>query len=159
VPLDNWGHLWFELTRPAGGGPASWSIAQQSVYGPDGESRWMGGIAMNGDGDIALGYSISGTVFPGIRWTGRRAGDPPGTMGPEFSIKEGEGFQPSTSRRWGDYSAMTVDPSDDRTFWYTQQYITPANQWSTRVAAFLLNGIFADGFESGDTSVWDQTVN
>ena len=157
--LDDWGHLWFELTRSAVGGPVSWSIAQQSVYGPDAEHRWMGGIAMNGDGDIALGYSISGSVFPGIRWTGRRADDPVGTMGPEFSIKEGEGLQPSTSRRWGDYSAMTVDPADDRTFWYTQEYITPANQWSTRVAAFVVNGIFADGFESGDTSAWTVTAS
>lgn len=159
VALDNWGHLWFELSRPAGGLPDSWSIVQQDVYGPDADHRWMGAIAMNGSGDIALGYSVSGSVFPGIRWTGRRAGDPPGTMGPEFSIKEGEGFQPSTSRRWGDYSAMTVDPADDETFWYTQEYINPANQWGTWIAAFLVNGIFADGFESGDTGAWSQVAN
>lgn len=156
---DVWGELWFELTRDAGGASNSWTIAQQGNYSPDSENRWMGSIAMNGDGSIAMGYSVSGTVQPGIRWTSRSADDPPGTMGAEFSIKEGEGIQTSTSRRWGDYSAITVDPADDASFWYTTEYITSSNIWGTRIAAFTPNDIFRDGFESGNTSSWDQTAN
>jgi hypothetical protein len=155
---DIWGNLWYELSRPAGGAANSWSIAQEGNYSPDAENRWMGSIAMNANRDIALGYSISGTVQPGIRWTSRAVGNVAGTMGPEFSVKEGLGIQTSTSRRWGDYSAMTVDPSDDLTFWYTSEYITASNQWSTRVVAFFPDIFFADGFESGDTSAWSTTV-
>jgi hypothetical protein len=115
----------------------SWSIFQQGTYSPDSNGRWMGSIAMDGDGNMALGYSVSSSsVFPGIRYTGRLASDPLGTMPQgESTIINGTGSQ-TVTQRWGDYSAMSVDPADDCTFWYTQEYIPAGGNWRTRVASF-----------------------
>jgi hypothetical protein len=133
------GVRWYEL-RNAGG---DWSIYQQGTYSPDGANRWMAGIAMNGSGDIGLGYSVSSsTVYPSIRYTGRLEGDPLNqmTLG-ESTLIAGAGSQTSTRYRWGDYSMMAVDPVDDCTFWYTQEYYqtTSAAGWQTRIGAFRLS--------------------
>ena len=85
-----------------------------------------------------MGYSVSSAaMYPAIRYTGRLQSDPLGTMQAETSIIEGTGAQVG-SNRWGDYSAMAIDPVDDCTFWYTNEYI-PANgdyNWHTRIASF-----------------------
>jgi hypothetical protein len=130
---------WYELRRTTG----SWSIYQQGTYAPDANSRWMSSIAMNGSGDIALGYSVSGaSTFPSIRYTGRRDGDALGTMTiTEESIFSGTASQTGVER-WGDYSMMSVDPSDDNAFWYTQEYSAGGWDWRTRIAKF--------NFPSGD---------
>lgn len=138
--LDRAGVRWYEL-RNSGGG---WSIYQQGTYSPDGHHRWMGSAAMNGAGDIAAGFSLSSAaVYPSIAATGRLNGDPPGvfTQG-ELSIRAGGGAQIHTSGRWGDYSQLSVDPVDDCTFWYTQEYYagTSAASWQTRIGAFRLRG-------------------
>jgi hypothetical protein len=106
------GIRWYELRRSPGG---AWGIFQQGTYSPDSTHRWMGSVAMDRDGNIALGYSVSSdTVFPGIRRTGRLATDPPGTLPqPEGTIVVGGGTQTHSSRRWGTYSSMDVDPTDD----------------------------------------------
>ncbi len=156
---DIWGNRWYELRRSAVDG-ANWSIFQEGTHSPDSVNRWMGSIAMNGAGDIALGYSVSdGTsTFPGIRVAGRTASDPAGTLPQgEFTAISGSASQTGLER-WGDYSAMNVDPADDATFWYTTEYL-PASQWQTRIVAFRLNTLFTDGFESGDTAAWDVTTN
>jgi PKD repeat protein len=138
--LDRAGIRWYEL-RKAG---ANWNIHQQGTYAPaaDGHHRWMGSAAMNGAGDIALGFSISGaTVFPSIRATGRLASDANGQMTQaELTIVNGSGHQTHSSGRWGDYSTMSVDPADDCTFWYTQEYYgsNTSSAWRTRVGAFRL---------------------
>lgn len=130
------GVRWYEL-RNSGSG---WSIYQQGTYVPDSHNRWMGSIAMDGYGNIALGYSVSSSsVYPSIRYTGRRAGDPLNQMSvTEQTIIAGTGSQTHSSSRWGDYSMMSVDPIDDATFWYTTEYIqTTGNApWRTRVASF-----------------------
>lgn len=138
------GIRWFELRKT---GTDAWSIYQQGTYAPDAHSRWMGSIAMNPAGDIALGYSISSsTKFPSVYYTGRLAGDPLNEMTvQEGVIKEGLGSQTNTwsgtPSRWGDYSAMNVDPSDPSKFWYTQEYYQSTNQsnWKTRIGCFTLN--------------------
>jgi hypothetical protein len=127
---------WFEL-RNSGAG---WGMQQEGVYQPDANNRWMGSIAMDHVGNMALGYSVSSTaVYPSIRYSGRLETDPPGTLPQaEVEVIAGTGYQSGAAGRWGDYSMMGVDPSDDCTFWYTQEYIQtsgPAN-WQTRVAAF-----------------------
>jgi len=131
------GIRWYELRRTAGG---AWSIFQQGTYAPDREHRWMGSIALDGDGNIGLGYSVSsGDVFPSIRRTGRLASDPPGTMTQtEATIIDGSGAQTHSSSRYGNYSTMSVDPGDDCTFWYTTQYYetTSTAGWQTRIASF-----------------------
>jgi hypothetical protein len=115
-------------------------INQQGTFAPDGDHRWMGSIAMDGNGNIALGYSASGkNLNPAIRYTGRLAGDPPGlmTLG-EGSIIEGQGANNERRGRWGDYTDMTVDPRDDCTFWYTNEYFSTNSdgRFQTRVASF-----------------------
>jgi hypothetical protein len=146
VRLGNYwaGIRWYELRRTGG----DWSLYQQSTYAPDSNSRWMGSIAMDSAGNIALGYSVSGTnLYPSIRFTGRMHDDPLGQMTiAEQSIIEGGGAQthPATTyARWGDYSSMTVDPADPSVFWYTQQYypVTADLDWHTRIAAFTFKDI------------------
>jgi hypothetical protein len=103
----------------------------------------MGSIAMDKLGNIALGYSASSSsVYPSIRFTGRIPTDPLGTMESESSILAGSGSQNGNLHRWGDYSALTVDPADDCTFWYTNEYekVSGSFNWSTRIASFKLPG-------------------
>jgi hypothetical protein len=135
---DRAGVRWYELRRSNG----NWGIHQQGTYSADGNNRWMGSLAMNHRGDIALGYSVSGrSVHPSVRYTGRLAGDPLGqmTLG-EGTLAVGSGSQTHPASRWGDYSMMAVDPVDDCTFWYTQEYyeITSVASWRTRISAFRL---------------------
>src|SRR5207253_4413792 len=110
------GVRWYEIRRVG----TTYSIQQQGTFAPgDGIHRWMGSIAQDKNGDMGLGYSVvNGTnVFPGIRYTGRLAGDPAGqmTLG-EGTIIDGSGVQRTTNSRWGDYTDLTVDPVDDCTF-------------------------------------------
>ena len=130
------GIRWYELRNTGSG----WSIYQQGTYAPnDGDSRWMASIAMNGNGDIGIGYSVSGSsTYPSIRVAGQTAGAPSG-LGvldiPETVIVDGGASQTGVSR-WGDYSMISVDPSDDATFWYTTEYSTGGWNWVTRIASF-----------------------
>ncbi len=133
------GVRWYEL-RDSGGG---WGVHQQGTYAPpDPEHRWMGSIAMNSMGDIGLGFSVaSGGIDPSIGYTGRLAGDSLGDMTQgEGEIISGTGYQTHGSGRWGDYSSMTVDPVDDCTFWYTQEYYASIGvaTWQTRIGSFKL---------------------
>jgi hypothetical protein len=121
-----------------------WTFHQEGTYSPDGNDRWMGSIAMDGDGNIALGYSeSSGSMFPAVSYTTRMAGDPLGTMpGGEMNCHAGTGAQVSSAGRWGDYSRMSVDPVNDCTFWYTQEYYetTSSFNFKTRICSFELDG-------------------
>ncbi len=125
---------WYEVRSP-GDSPV---IHQQGTYAPDASFRWMGSMAMDKDGNIALGYSkSSATTYPSIAVTGRLAGDPLGTMGAEDLFIAGGGSQVNSSSRWGDYSTMSIDPVDDCTFWYTQEYYaeTAGFDFKTRIGA------------------------
>jgi hypothetical protein len=122
------GVRWYEIRRTGG----SYSLFQQGTYAPgDGVHRWMGGIAQDKFGNAAVGYSVvNGTdVFLGIRYTGRLAGDPAGqiTQG-EGNVVNGSGVQTNTNSRWGDYTSLNIDPVDDCTFWYVNEYYTLAGQ-------------------------------
>ena len=142
------GVRWYEIRRTNG----VYSVRQQGTYAPaDGVHRWMGSIAADKNGNVGLGYSVVNgtTVFPGIRYTGRMASDPLGqmTLG-EGTIVNGTAAQTTANSRWGDYTDMTVDPVDDCTFWYVNEYYTVAsaasapngNGWTTRIASFKLPG-------------------
>jgi len=125
---------WYEVRINSG----TSSIYQQGTYAPDSNHRWMGAIAGDKDGNIAMGYSVSSSsMYPAIRYAGRLATDTLGTMGQgEASMIEGTGYQSSYSR-WGDYSSMTIDPDDDQTFWYTTEYYTTSGtNWQTRIGSF-----------------------
>ncbi|MEW5989131.1 MAG: proprotein convertase P-domain-containing protein [Chloroflexota bacterium] len=132
------GVRWYELRSPN----SSPVVYQQGTYAPgttDGIHRWMGSIAMDKDGNMALGYSASAAsvTFPSSWYTGRLAGDPLGTMPQgEGSFVNGTGSF-TTNQRWGDYTAMTVDPVDDCTFWYINEYfVSNGSTWTLRVGSF-----------------------
>ncbi|MDQ2805481.1 MAG: S-layer homology domain-containing protein, partial [Chloroflexota bacterium] len=133
-------------------------IGDQGTFAPaDGMSRWMGSAAVDRSGNIALSYSVSSsTVFPGLRYAGRLAGDPAGQLAQgEAEIWAGTIIQ-SNGSRWGDYSGMTVDPSDDCTFWFTGQYSGNGDLfgWRTRIASFRFPSCGAPPA----AGAWDQTV-
>jgi subtilisin-like proprotein convertase family protein len=117
-------------------------IYQEGTYAPgttDGIHRWMGSMAMDGSGNIAFGYSASDatSTFPSVWYTGRLASDPLGqmTLG-EGSIVNGTGSQ-TTGPRWGDYTSLTVDPVDDCTFWYVNEWLpVSGGNWTLRIGAF-----------------------
>src|ERR1700682_2222937 len=131
------GVRWYELRPDAS---HNLSVFQQSTYAPDADWRWMGSAAMDKSGNIAMGYSVSSSsLFPQIHFTGRLAGDPAGSISQgENIIINGTGAQNGGLARWGDYSSMSVDPVDDCTFWYTNEYLKASGSfnWSTRIASF-----------------------
>lgn len=141
VDVDGTNHAgirWYELRDPNG----MPSIYQQGTYAPDSDHRWMGSAAMDGAGDMALGFSVSSaTTYPSIRYAARLATDPLGTLAQgETTLIAGSGSQTHSTGRWGDYSMLAVDPNDGCTFWYTQEYyaVTSLAGWQTRVGAFSL---------------------
>jgi hypothetical protein len=131
------GVRWFEL-RNVTNGPVT--VFQESTYHPDTTWRWMGSAAMDGSGDLALGFSASsGSINPQIRYAGRLASDPLNTLAQgETTLFSGTGSQTDTGNRWGDYSDLTIDPVDDCTFWYTNEYYATTSQfnWRTRIGNF-----------------------
>jgi len=133
------GIRWYELRNYGSG----WSVHQQGTYAPvDDLHRWMASIAMNANGDIALGYSVSGsTLYPSVRFTGRYSGDNAGLMTiAEETIYNGNASQTGVNR-WGDYSCMSVDPVNDYSFWFTTEYTTGGWNWKTRIAAFDISTV------------------
>jgi len=145
------GVRWYEVRSP-GGTP---TLFQSGTFSPDATSRWMGSIAQDQQGNMLLGYSASSSaVRPAIYYTGRLVTDAPGTMQAETVLMSGVGSQTGSLSRWGDYSAMAIDPVDDCTFWYTNEYLktTGSFNWSTRIASFKFPGC-------GGTPVPDFTVS
>lgn len=129
------GIRWYEIRTPA----TTPTLFQQGTFAPDANFRWMGSAAMDHAGNIAIGYSVSSsTLNPGIRFTGRSASDPLGTLSSELTIQDGTGSQNGGLTRWGDYSALSVDPVDDCTMWYTTEYLKASGSfnWSTRMGNF-----------------------
>lgn len=138
---DHAGIRWYELRCL----DSTWSVYQQGTYAPDTNHRWIGSISMDVNGNIALAYSVSGKgIYPAIKASGRKAGDPLGQLSlAEANLQEGGGAQTDATSRWGDYSSMTVDPSDGRTFWYTNQYysVTSGDDWKTRIMSFRIEDL------------------
>jgi len=140
VGSDRGGVRWYEVRNPH----TAPTIRQQGTYAPaDTLSRWMGSAAMDKDGNLAIGYSAANSVtFPAIRFTGRLANDPLGTLTvTESDLRQGTGSQTHTSGRWGDYSMLAVDPTDGCTFWFTTEYYNAGASgagWSTNIGSFKL---------------------
>jgi hypothetical protein len=153
----NVGVRWYELRSPNG----TPTVFQSATFAPDPSYRWMGSIAMDQAGGIALGYSISSsTMHPAIGFTGRVSTDQLGKMQAENVIIAGGGSQLRNLSRWGDYSAMTVDPADDCTFWYTNEYLKASGtfNWSTWINSFKLPGCPATADFSLSATPASQTV-
>ncbi|HEV2178586.1 MAG TPA: hypothetical protein VGW33_15475 [Terriglobia bacterium] len=132
---------WYELRSTPPGGP--FTVFQQGTINEATNSLWMASLAQDKLGDIAIGMSASGTALdPSIVYTGRVPTDTKGRVEGFKIVVKGTGVQKSTSNRWGDYSSMSVDPTDDCTFWFTEEYIktTGSFNWSTRINSFKFNG-------------------
>jgi len=129
---------WYEIRTPL-----TPHLYQAGTVQDKAISFWMPSIAMDKVGDIALGFSAaSSTTDPSVMYTGRIPTDPLNKMESNKLVVKGTGVQKSTSNRWGDYSTMQVDPVDDCTFWYTQEYYktTGSFNWSTRINSFKFPG-------------------
>jgi hypothetical protein len=137
---DHAGIRWYELRKV---GTGAWTIHQEGTFAPDGDHRWMGSIAMDANGKIALGYSVSGlATFPSVRAAGRCPTDPPGTLRDEISLVAGAWYQAHSSGRWGDYSTMSVEEGVG--FWFTNEYYAAdvpgsSAEWTTWISPFTVD--------------------
>ena len=128
------GIRWYELHNPRG----TLQVKQQGTYTPDGAFRWKASIAMDKAGNMLMGYSVSdASVSPSIRYAGRSASDPLNAMSLEQTVVTGKGAQLQNLDRWGDYSSISLDPSDDCTFWFTSQYSNERGtfDWYTSISS------------------------
>ena len=140
IDLDGTEHAairWFELHNS----PAGWELFQEGTHAPDEDHRFMGSIAMDGSGNIALGYSLSSEVTkPSIRYATRLVTDPHGTLQTEASVIDGSGVQTGFPF-YGHHSSLVVDPVDECSFWFTAEYHDVDNtglDWNTRVGIFKI---------------------
>ena len=140
VDVDATNHAgirWYELRRVSGG---SWSVRQSGTYAPDAANRWMGSIMLNGSGQLGLGYSVSSSsIYPSIRYCGQSStayNNATGTMDITEEVIQAGAYAQSSYNRWGDYSLMSVDPSDDKTFWFTTEYLGSGGTRQTKIASF-----------------------
>ena len=136
------GVRWYQFDVTGGNFPATPVQQQTWTNGGDGLYRFMPSIAVDNSGNAAIGYSVSSSsIFPGIRYAGRLAGDPPGNLGQgEAHMFDGTGSQTS-GPRWGDYSYLAIDPSDNMSFWHVNEYLaTNGANWHQRIGKFNFVG-------------------
>jgi uncharacterized repeat protein (TIGR01451 family) len=150
-PAGHAGIRWYELRQTSS---SAWSIYQQGTYAPDANHRWMGSIAMDKAGDVALGFSISSaSTYPSIAYAGRLNSDALGQLGQgEASMFQGTGSEDADGGgRWGDYTSLVLDPVNDCTFWYTNEYYvtTTSFDWHTRLGSFTFPNCLGAGADLG----------
>lgn len=130
------GIRWYEIHSPNG----TPSVYQQGTYAPNSNWRWMSSAAMDSQGDIAIGYSVSSSsMYPSIAYALHTPSDPLGTLESENIVLYGSGSQTGfeAAARWGDYTSMAINPSDDATFFYTNEYYTTSgSDWQTNINSF-----------------------
>ncbi len=130
------GTRWAEIRAPL---DSTATLYQSGTFAPnDGNSRWMSSINMDKDGNLAVGYSVSGPdLFPAIRYAGRLASDPLGTLGQGEAELVAGGASQTAGNRWGDYASLAIDETDDCTFWFTTLYLAAGDtSWRTRIGSF-----------------------
>jgi hypothetical protein len=133
------GIRWYELRSTNAG--ATWTKYQASTFAPGSDHRWMGSMAQDKNNNIGIGYSISSSsIYPSINYTGRRPGDPVEELSATESTMIGGSGAETGGSRWGDYTSLSIDPVDDCTFWYTNEYFLPNSSggvgWRTRIGSF-----------------------
>ena len=138
------GIRWMEIRR-TGGSSNGWTVFQEGTFTqPDGFDRYIGSSAIDALGNIALAYNVSSeNEFAGIRMTGRLASDPLGQM--TFAeITIADGLSTNQGTRMGDYSHMTIDPTDGLTFWNTAEYASANSRINTKITSFSLDRFEVD---------------
>ncbi|MCA9830893.1 MAG: hypothetical protein R3B97_07150 [Dehalococcoidia bacterium] len=160
------GIRWYELRLPGG----TWTIGNQGTFGPQDAGatteeellhRWMGSAAIDSHGNIALAYSMvndddSNPVYPGLSYTGRCYDDAADTLpqGEAIIISGSNSLEIGYGGRWGDYSALSVDPVDDSTFWFTGHLA----DGTTRIASFTVDCVPAEFLLYFDPVLGDLVV-
>ncbi len=149
---DHAGIRWYELRRTTG----NWSVRQQGTYAPDAHSRWMGCVVLNGQGELGMGYSISSTsLYPGIRYTGQTAtayANATGTMDVTEEIVHTGQYSQTSYNRWGDYTNVSIDPTNDDTFWFSTEYMASSTH-GTKIAAFNIGpAVLTANFTADNTT-------
>jgi len=139
------GVRWYQFDVTGGAFPATAVQQQTWTNSNDGLWRWMPSIAVDDDGNTAIGYSTSSpSIFAGIRYAGRLTNDPPGNLAQREAImKDGAGNETDTRGRWGGYTMTTIDPSDGVTFWHVNQYLPSSStgfNWIERIGKFNFGG-------------------
>ena len=131
---------WYQFDVTGGTFPATPLQEQKWTNGNDGLFRWMGSIAVDQNGNTAIGYSVSSSaMFPAIRYAGRLSSDPLNDLAQgEANMFSGTGAQTDTNGRWGDYSMNTIDPADGITFFHANEYYATTSNfnWHTRIGKF-----------------------
>ncbi len=150
---DHAGIRWYELENTGSG----WSIRQQGTYAPDANSRWIPSIAMDANHNIGLGYNVSSSsMYPGIRYCGQSALENQNASGvmdiAEETVLDGTSSHTSDNR-WADYAEMSVDPSDDATFWFTTEYANGESSKSTQIVSFQFQPAVVYDTDAGVTSI------
>ncbi len=122
---------------------SAFTVRDQATLGDTVSNRWMASAAQDFQGNLAVSYSFSnGKKFPSIFYSGKLASDPAGTFRAEETLISGTGIQTGFGSRWGDYTSLSIDPTDDCTFWMTNEYYTAESQaespygWLTRIGKF-----------------------
>lgn len=141
------------VNTSVGGGGVRWyefrldknrdaKLYQQGTYAPDTQFRWLGSVAMDGKGNIGIGYSFGGVPdYAGQRFAGRTPSDPKGVLTMREAILATGAASQTNTLRWEDYSATAIDPTDDCTIWYVGDYLLKdATRYSTRIGAFRMPG-------------------
>lgn len=142
---------WYQLNVT--GGTIATTPVQQATYNPDTTSRWIPSLAVDKQGNMAIGFSAANaTTHASIRYAGRLATDPVNQLSQgEATLVAGTGSQSGVDR-WGDYASMSVDPTDDCTFWFTSEYYeTTGSNWQTRIGSFKFPGC---GSSTPVTTAW-----
>jgi hypothetical protein len=136
---------WFEFRRtPPGSG--NWTVYQEGVLGNDTYHRAVASAAMDGSGNIGLGYTrTSSSSYAGSYYAGRLAGDTLGTISTYDNVMQAGSSYQSGTERWGDYAGIGVDPSDDCTFWFFGMYEEGTNDSATRIASFKFDSCGGGG--------------
>jgi hypothetical protein len=137
---------WYELRSTPPG--STFALYQSGTFQNKADNLWMASVAMDKQGNIAMGMSVdsSTTLDTSILYTGRVPTDPLGKMEAPHLVVKGSAVQVNGGNRWGDYSSMSIDPSDDCTFWYAQEYYnkknggTQSSDWTTHLVSFKFNG-------------------
>jgi hypothetical protein len=148
VDGNDWGGIrWFELEKVGG----AWTLRQEGTYAPDSDHRWMAASAMDQSGNFAIAYNVSSsTTYPSLRYTGRLFDDPLGVLTETETVIHA-GTASNSSNRYGDYSAMNLDPVDDCTFWFTGEDNT-SSSWRTQVVSFAFDACGCELFPGTPTA-------
>lgn len=131
---------WYEFRLTNGDPTFNPIVYQQATLAPDSKNRFLGSIAIDRFGNIALGYNVtSSLIYPSLELAYHNFNADLNTLTIQ-PLVTGMGSQINGETSWGADSKMLVDPVDQCTFWYSNQYLksTGSNNWSTFIMKFKL---------------------